>query len=234
MSNEESGFGATRRAPRQGIGGSPVGSWLTIALAVLAVILGFLILRNITDDGTSGEEGTTEEGSTPEGTSISSSLPPPEILDVTTAPTVAVEERTTAGAKVGVANANNVGGSAGDMSDVLAAVGYDVVDPVDSDESVSASIVYFDPAITGADAVANSVARDLGGLEVLAVETPAPTVSGDLGEAGVLVLLGENEAGKTIDELSAAAAGGAAAPPPDPTETSSSGSAAVTTPTSVA
>ena len=36
MTNEESGLGATRRTPRQGIGGSPVGSWLTIALAVIA------------------------------------------------------------------------------------------------------------------------------------------------------------------------------------------------------
>ncbi len=57
MSNEEgvtgSGVGATRRSPRQGVGGSPVGSTLSIVLAVVAVIAGFLILRNLTADDSS-------------------------------------------------------------------------------------------------------------------------------------------------------------------------------------
>ena len=51
-------YGA-RRSPRQGVGGSPVGSTLSIVLAVVAVVAGFLILNNITDDGGSsdGERG---------------------------------------------------------------------------------------------------------------------------------------------------------------------------------
>jgi LytR cell envelope-related transcriptional attenuator len=212
MSNEDSGFGATRRVPRQGVGGSPVGSWLTIALAALALIIGFFILREITSDDDASGTGTTEEVPTSEGTT-STTLPLPEIAEVVPVVTVAVEERVVAGAKVGVANANTVGGSAGEMSDVLQTAGYDMVDPVDSDESVAASIVYYDPAVPGADAVANSVARDLGGLEVLTVTTPAPTVSGDLGEAGVLVLLGDNEAGKSIEELAPAAVDGAVVAP---------------------
>ena len=46
------GTGATaaRRSPRQGIGGSPVGSVLSIVLAVIAVILGYLILSDLTDN----------------------------------------------------------------------------------------------------------------------------------------------------------------------------------------
>ena len=43
------------RTPRVDGGGSPVGSTLSIVLAVIAVIAGFLILRAITDDdGDSG------------------------------------------------------------------------------------------------------------------------------------------------------------------------------------
>ncbi len=39
-----------RRSPRVGDCGSPVGSTLSIVLAVIAVVAGFLILRAITDD----------------------------------------------------------------------------------------------------------------------------------------------------------------------------------------
>ena len=44
----------TRRSPRAGDSGSPVGSTLSIVLAVIAVIAGFLILRAITDDDDDG------------------------------------------------------------------------------------------------------------------------------------------------------------------------------------
>ena len=80
MTNEESALGATRRTPRQGAGGSPVGSWLTIALAVIAVIIGFLILNNITDDGGSAGDtssatgGDTESATTGTGPVMSPSM----------------------------------------------------------------------------------------------------------------------------------------------------------------
>ena len=54
---------------------------------------------------------------------------------------------------------------------------------------------------------------------MLALPTPAPTVSGDIGDAGVLVLLGDDQAGKTLEELSgvsAEAAGEDVAAAPDP------------------
>ena len=67
MSNEDAmagGVGAAGaagrpRSPRQGVGGSPVGSTLSIVLALLAVVAGFLILKNI-KDGT--ESGATTDG----------------------------------------------------------------------------------------------------------------------------------------------------------------------------
>lgn len=218
MSNEESGLGAARRTPRQGVGGSPVGSWLTIVLAVVAVIAGFLILRNITND--SGTASPTTPGETqtpvddPNNTLVDISVPVTEATTTTT--TIA---RTTEGASVVVANANTVGGSAGGMTKTLELAGYSMIDPVNaSGPNLTASIVYFDTAQAAAEAVAQSVALDLGGVEVLELPTPAPTADGDLGEAGVLVLLGDNEAGKTLEELAPAgdeaAAGGAAAPDP--------------------
>lgn len=218
MSNEESGLGAARRTPRQGVGGSPVGSWLTIVLAVVAVIAGFLILRNITND--SGTASPTTPGETqtpvddPDSTLVDISVPVTEATTTTT--TIA---RTTEGASVVVANANTVGGSAGGMTKTLELAGYSVIDPVNaSGPNLTASIVYFDTAQASAEAVARSVALDLGGVEVLVLPTPAPTADGDLGEAGVLVLLGDDQAGKTLEELAPAgddaAAGGAAAPDP--------------------
>lgn len=220
MSNEESALGASRRSPRQGAGGSPVGSWLTIALAVVAVIAGFLILRNINQDSggalpnrdSSSEADSGAPG--PGDTLVDVSVPVTEAPTTTVAP-----ERVTTGASVLVANANTVGGSAGNMTRTLELAGYTVEEPVNATGApIETSIVYFDGAQASAEDVARSVARDLGGLEVLPVPTPPPTEDGDLDGAGVLVLLGDEQAGKTIEELAPAeaAAGSGGVPAPDP------------------
>ncbi len=201
MSNEESGLATSRRAPRQGVGGSPVGSWLTIVLAVLAVVIGFLILRNITEDAdvaSPNDQSSQDDSVASDATLVDISVP---ATDATT--TTTTIPRVTEGASIVVANANTVGGSAGNMTKTLEAAGYTLIDPVNATgPNIIDSIVYYDPAQAAAEDVAQSVARDMGGLEVLEVQTPAPTDDGDLGEAGVLVLLGDNEAGKTLEELS--------------------------------
>jgi hypothetical protein len=218
MSNEESGLGASRRTPRQGVGGSPVGSWLTIALAVVAVVAGFLILNNITDDGGTSASGGTGQTDAGDVAGPATTLIDVELPDATTTTTTTTLPRVTEGSSVVVANANTVGGSAGGMTKTLELAGYTMADPVNaSGPNITASIVYYDGAIAAAQDVANSVARDLGGVEVLPVSSPAPTESGDLGDSGVLVLLGDDQAGKTIEELSgstddAAAADAVAAP----------------------
>ncbi len=218
MTNEESGLGATRRTPRQGVGGSPVGSWLTIALAVIAVIIGFLILNNITDEGGGSaiDPGAITEPTTPvDGTGPDVSIDVPVTEATTTTTTV---PRVTTGASVMVANANTVGGSAGNMTRTLELAGYTMVDPVNaSGPNITESIVYYDESQAAAQDVANSVALDLGGVDVLVLPTPAPTESGDIGDAGVLVLLGDDQAGKTLEELSGTSADSedvAAAPDP--------------------
>jgi hypothetical protein len=226
MTNEESGLGASRRTPRQGVGGSPVGSWLTIVLAVVAVVIGFLILNNITDDGGTAVDSTSavaggdaEPGADATGPEVSVDVPVTEVTTTTT-----TVPRVTTGATVLVANANTVGGSAGNMTKTLELAGYTVADPVNaSGPNITESIVYYDDAQAGAEEVANSVARDLGGVEVLVLPTPAPTESGDIGDAGVLVLLGDDQAGKTLEELSGTSAESAdttedVAAAPDPSD----------------
>ncbi len=214
MSNEESGLGASRRTPRQGVGSSPVGSWLTIVLAVVAVIAGFLILRNITDDATTSLPNDPVETDASDDVESNDTLVDISVPETVTTTTVAPVVRITEGASIVVANANTVGGSAGNMTRTLELAGYTVVEPVNATgPNLTASIVYFDGAQAGAEDVAQSVAFDLGEVEVLPVSTPAPVDSGDLGDAGVLVLLGDDQAGKTLDELSPAPAeDGVAAP----------------------
>lgn len=208
MSNEDPNAGTptpTRRSPRQGVGGSPMGSTVSIVLAVVAVIIGFLILNNITGDSPSSSDSPPTDSVSDDttGSSIAENT-----TTSTTEPQLVVE-----GATVVVANASGVGGSAGRMTTELASLGFTMAEATNSTQSgLAASLVYYDPAIAAAQAVAESVARSMGGLSVAAVPTPPPVKGGSLNGAGVLVLLGTNEADKTIAQLSASVAGVTPAP----------------------
>ena len=199
------GSGPVSRRPRAGDGGAPSGA-LAIVLAVVAVVAGFLILRSINDDddGDAGESPgvTTATGDT--GTSATDGTATtiaPATTTTTTEPPLVIDPNVT----VIVANASNVNGSAAQMSRALGLVGYTMGEATNKGANVGqleASAVYFDPAVPNADAVAASVAQSLGGVELIsAVTLPAPTESGELGGAGVLVMLGIDKAGKTLDEL---------------------------------
>ena len=210
MSNEDPDAPVTptpsRRSPRQGVGGSPMGSTISIVLAVVAVIVGFLILNNITDDGSSGDVSAPVD-------SVVDSTPDTVLENTTTSTTE--PPFVTEGATVVVANASGVPGSAGRMSTELATVGFTMAEATNSTQSgLTASIVQYDPSIAAALAVAESVARSMGGLTVEVVPTPAPVEGGSLNGAGVLVLLGTDQADKTIAQLSAPTA--VVTPAPDP------------------
>jgi hypothetical protein len=127
----------------------------------------------------------------------------------TQAPTTTVPtsvELVTEGATVVVANASGINGAAGRLSERLAAVGFDMAEATNSADTVSnlsTTQIYHDPSVEAALAVAESLKQALGGgaIEVLEVAVPAPTASGELGEASVLVLMGDDVADKTLDEL---------------------------------
>ncbi|HEX4981255.1 MAG TPA: LytR C-terminal domain-containing protein [Ilumatobacteraceae bacterium] len=217
---EGSGPGPVGRRPRAGDGGAPASGALAIVLAIVAVVAGFLILRSINDDddGDVGEDtdGTLVSGETTT-TTLAGSVTTLPVVTSTTEPALVLDPNVT----VIVANASNVNGSAAQMTRALEVVGYTMGDPTDraaSTPQLEASVVYFDPAVPNSDAVAQSVARSLGGVDsISAVAVPAPTASGELGGAGVLVMLGIDKAGKTLDELTGATADttptGATSPP---------------------
>lgn len=191
----------SRRSSRVGDGGSPVGSTLSIVLAVVAVIAGFLILLAITDDddGQASGSGTEDTGSVPGSVVGNEDLTSTSVGVTTTQP----EVRT--GATVVVANASGVAGSAAAMSNALEGAGYTTGEPGNSTgERLDRSVVYFAAGDTAAEAVARTVARDMGGIAVEEMPTPPP-FDGDLGGATVLVMVGTDTAGKSLADLQATA-----------------------------
>lgn len=189
MSDEQPTGSRTAR-PGQRSGGVGVSTTLGIIVAAIAVLLGFLILRDINrdrDGGVATGPVETQPASTNEVPSDSTDV----VVSTTTLP------RT--GYKVLVANASGVSGSAGQMSTALQAQGFIVQQPAtNAAETVgkqTVTVVYYVP---GFESGAAAVSQVLGGVATQPVATPAPVESGDLGEATVLVMLGTDLAGKLL------------------------------------
>jgi hypothetical protein len=176
-----------------------VNSVLSIAVAVLAVLLGFFILRDLRNDTSvaSPEAGQTDESATQE----------------TTVETIAVETTAAPVAltafKVQIANASGVSGSAGLLTTEMQGRGYIVQPAINKSEITpkqTVTVVYY---LLGSEAPAAQVARELGGVATSPMPTPIPTETGSLGEASVLILMGTDVAGKPLSIL----ASGTVAPP---------------------
>ena len=154
---------------------------MSIVIAAVALLLGFVILRDIqSNDGSSGGDPTTTE------TTVADTLAP----DVTTTSTILLTAF-----KVQVANASKVAGSAGQLTVELQGRGYIVQPALNASEITpkqTTTVVYFLP---GSEAAATAVAKELGGVATAPMPTPVPTETGQLGEASVLILLGTDIAG---------------------------------------
>ena len=168
-----------------------VNSVLSIAVAVLAVLLGFFILRDLRND-----------------TSIASpdAAPTEETTQETTAETIPVETTSApvvlTAFKVQIANASGVSGSAGLLTTELQGKGYIVQPAINKSEITpkqTVTVVYY---LLGSEAAAAAVARELGGVATSPMPTPIPTETGSLGEASVLILLGTDLAGKPLSIIS--------------------------------
>lgn len=207
-----------RRSPRQGVGGSPMGSTLSIVLAVVAVVVGFLILNNITNDSSSSDGSSLVE------TTVANSVETTIAAETTTT----VPQLVTQGATVVVANASGVPGSAGRMSDELTGAGFTMADATNATSALEQSVVYYDPSNAAAQAVATSVARVMGGLAVETVPSPPPVEGEILGDAGVVVMLGSAQADKTLVQLDPTATP-TVTPPPVAGTTADSTTTATTT-----
>ena len=96
------------------------------------------------------------------------------------------------------------------MSQALEIVGFDMGDPTDASDATGAletTVIYYDPAQPAAQPVAESVNTAMGGgATVLPLPSGTPPVqNGDIGGAGVLVMLGVDKANKTLEELNPSA-----------------------------
>ena len=111
----------------------------------------------------------------------------------------------TDGATVVVANASSVNGAAGRLTERLAAAGFDTAGATNSSEGpLETTKVYYNASVDGAQAVAESLVAAFGGGEISAqpLPTPAPLSNPEtIGDATVLVALGEDIVDKSLAEL---------------------------------
>jgi LytR cell envelope-related transcriptional attenuator len=201
-----------RPSARVGDSGSPVGSPLTIVLALIAVVVGFLIFRSIDDSDAGGLEvpggsTTTVAGA---GTTTVAGATATTATPATTAAT-----RVTEGATVIVANASSASGVAAQMTEELDTAGYSMAEPTDATgDNLDTSAVYFVEAPPQIQTVAQSVARDLGGVTARPMPARIPVEGGSIGTATVLVMLGDDIAGESLSDITESAAPNVQAPAP--------------------
>lgn len=184
--------------------GSPMGSTAAIIIAIVAVVAGFLILRQIRDDDGGSTATVPEVVSTtvPLDTGTATSLPTGTTLPAATTTTQFVP--TVDGATVVVANASTVNGAAGVLTTALQGRGFTTAKATNANVKQDATTILYDPTNTGALAVAQSLAVILGNPVVQEVPTPAPIEGGVLPDgASVIVMLGSDKANKTLEQMGA-------------------------------
>lgn len=181
---------------------SPSTGTLGAAVAVVALVLGFLILRDVRGDGgaATGPVGTPDPNAT---------LAPGATVDPAAPTTLAPFSIN--GFKIQVANASGLAGSAGDMTTKLQDQGYVVQVAMNvaagTAKRMKTGVFY----LAGCEAASQNVAAVLGGtVEVAAMPQPIPVETGTVGEACILVLLGTDLANKPLAGVVGGGSGSAA------------------------
>ncbi|NQY56300.1 MAG: LytR C-terminal domain-containing protein [Ilumatobacteraceae bacterium] len=130
-----------------------------------------------------------------------------DVAEPAPTPAQATGDPATAGTVI-VANANIDDGSAGRMADALSLAGFTTGAPVTASEKIDRSVVFY-VNTDGAAETARQVGKAMGGLPVLSLlDDKVWTESGTLDGGTVLVLLGQNEADRTLAELTGGSGGG--------------------------
>lgn len=159
-------------------------------VAVVALVAGFLILRDVNAGGGGG--GGTIDG----GTNTTVPTTDGSGATTTTLPS-------TVGFATQVANASGVAGSAGKMTTDLQALGYfvQIAKNVAAGTAKRAKTGVFYKV--GCEGNAQKIANALGGnVDIAAMPDPIPVEDGTIGDACVLVLLGTDLAGKSLPGVS--------------------------------
>ena len=205
MSNDNAG-----RPPRTTGGSGPMGSTVAIVVTAVALVLGFLILREVNDDdgSTSGGGDDTEQTTTTAAGAAATTTTAPQAATTTTAALV------TEGTNIVVANCSTQNGVAGQMSTALESVGFTTAEPVNGTVKLATSKVLYNPDDPAAKPVADSLAQLLGGLAVEETGLPIPAGDGTWPEGtSVLLMLGDDIAGKTLEQIAGAPTTGTTAAP---------------------
>jgi len=195
MSNEQ----PSRPPKRSGSSASPMGSTLAIVIAIAAVVVGFLILRNIRDnnDNSSGSGAAT----TLVSTTIDSGIPT-TIQPLPSQPAVTAFTPTTQGAKVQVANSSHANGVAGVLTTALQGKGFTMGTPTNGATKEAITKIQYLSGDNNAQAVAQSVAQLMGVASTEVIPTPPQLQDpAQLADNTVLVLLGDDKATKTLDQM---------------------------------
>ena len=196
MSNEQ----PSRPPKRSGSGASPMGSTLAIVIAIAAVVVGFLILKNIRSDDKGGAVATTLPTAITVDPLTASTLPP-----APTQPPVTVFTPQTTGAKVLVVNSSHQNKVAAPLSTALAGNQFVMGEPTNGATKEPVTKVQYLEGDVQAQAVAQSVAQLMGVASIEIIPTPVllkdPTL---LADNTVVVLLGDDKAGKTLAQMTGA------------------------------
>jgi hypothetical protein len=175
-----------------------MGSTLAIVIAVAAVVVGFLILKNIRSDDNSDATTPTIASSTTVAGALDTVAPLP------TQPQVTVFTPTTTGAKVLVANSSHANGVAKVLTTALQGKGFTMGEATNGASKEPVTKIQYVEGDPAAQAVAQSVAVVMGVAAIEPLPTPVmlqdPTL---LADNTVLVLLGDDKASKTLDEMTA-------------------------------
>jgi len=204
MSNDATGgTGRTPRTPRNATPSAPLGSTIAIVVTAAAVILGFLILRKVNDDSTAS--------TTPEATTTTTIFGAVTTLPADTTTTLAVDKT---GTKVQVANASNAPGTARQMSIALTDAGWVTAEATNAtlETKLEVSKVIFNAQVDGARAIAKLLAEELGGIKVSKSANPPVETGGYVDGSAVILLLGNDLAGKTLAQIQGATVTGVTTP----------------------
>lgn len=175
-----------------------MGSTVAIVVTAIAVLLAFFILRKVNDSGdtssvTPGTAGTETTASTLPGDTTNTSAP---VTETTT-------NFTKVGTSIQVVNVSNQEGVARNMSSALGAEGFTTVEPATGTIDLPVTKIIYNPDDAAALNVANTLATYLGNC---LVEPSGPVIPTEIlgtwapGSA-VIVLLGDDLAGKTLAQI---------------------------------
>ena len=144
------------RTSRSAPPAAPIGSSVAVVVTLLALVLGFLILRQVNSDPATVSPAGDDTETT--STSIAGGLPL-----VTSEPTTpATEPMVYSGASVVVANCSSLNQVAGQLSLALGGLGFSMAEATNGTVKLDTSKVLYNPDDPAAQPVANSIAKTLG------------------------------------------------------------------------